>query len=87
MTTDIKNHLNRRLFLKGATAMMGASAAVPAFGQEGTTEMETPAQQGTIRNNISSFRFLDWQDYFADTMCHIKIKSENATSTAKATAQ
>jgi lipoprotein-anchoring transpeptidase ErfK/SrfK len=29
--------------------------------------METPAQQGTIRNNISSFRFLDWQDYFANT--------------------
>ena len=26
-----------------------------------------PAAQGTIRNNISSFRMLDWQDYFANT--------------------
>ncbi len=67
MTTDIKKSVDRRLFLKGATAAMGALAGVPAFAQEGTTEMEAPPQQGTIRNNISSFRLLDWQSYFANT--------------------
>lgn len=56
--------LNRRLFLAGAAATLGAGAAV---AQEGTTEMEAPAVQGTIRNNTSSFRMLDWQDYFAST--------------------
>ncbi len=67
MTTDIEKSVDRRLFLKGATAAMGALAGVPAFAQEGTTEMEAPPQQGTIRNNISSFRLLDWQSYFANT--------------------
>lgn len=57
--------LNRRLFLAGSAAgLLGAS---PALAQDGTTEMEAPAVKGTVRNNISSFRMLDWQDYFADT--------------------
>lgn len=67
MTRENRSDLGRRRFLTGATAVLGALSAAPAFGQAGTTEMETPAQQGTIRNNISSFRFLDWQDYFANT--------------------
>lgn len=67
MTIDRSRDLNRRLFLRGATAALGAAAGLPALAQDGTTEMETPAQKGTIRNNISSFRILDWQDYFADT--------------------
>lgn len=67
MTTEIKKGLDRRRFLTGATAVLGAMTAAPAFGQAGTTEMEAPAQQGTIRNNFSSFRILDWQDYFANT--------------------
>jgi L,D-transpeptidase ErfK/SrfK len=54
----------RRAILGGAAALMGA-AALPAFAQEGSTEADAPA--GPIRNNISSFRMLKWQDYFADT--------------------
>jgi L,D-transpeptidase ErfK/SrfK len=67
MTSEIKTSVNRRRFIAGAAATLGASAALPAFGQEGTTEIETPAAEGTIRNNISSFRILDWQDYFSST--------------------
>lgn len=64
--TKINRAVNRRLFMAGAAAL-GAGAAVPAFAQDGTTEMEAPATKGTIRNNTSSFRMLDWQDYFAST--------------------
>lgn len=67
MTSEIGSDLDRRRFLTGATAVLGAMTAAPALGQAGSTEMETPAQQGTIRNNFSSFRILDWQDYFANT--------------------
>ncbi len=67
MFTDAKAGLSRRLFMSGAAVSLGSAMAAPAFGQEGTTEMEAPAAQGTIRNNISSFRMLDWQDYFANT--------------------
>ena len=56
--------VTRRLFLAGAAATLGTGAAI---AQEGTTEMEAPAVQGTIRNNTSSFRMLDWQDHFAST--------------------
>ncbi len=49
---------NRRVLMAGAAALLG-SAAVPAFGQ--TADASGP------RNNISSFRMLDWQDHFADT--------------------
>ena len=57
--------LNRRALLGGAAAMLGV-AAVPALAQDGTTEM-APAASATIRNNISSFRMLDWRGYFSDT--------------------
>jgi L,D-transpeptidase ErfK/SrfK len=65
MTSDTTKDVNRRLFIAGAAAVF--SSALPAMAQEGTTEMETPAVKGTIRNNTSSFRILDWQDYFAST--------------------
>jgi L,D-transpeptidase ErfK/SrfK len=57
--------LNRRALLGGAAAMLGA-AAVPAYAQDNSTEM-APAASATIRNNISSFRMLDWRGYFSDT--------------------
>jgi lipoprotein-anchoring transpeptidase ErfK/SrfK len=40
-------------------------AALPAFAQDGTTEFLQPAT--SVRNNISSFRMLQWQDYFENT--------------------
>ncbi|MBZ4689544.1 L,D-transpeptidase [Cereibacter changlensis] len=65
MSADHSNKLNRRTLLGVAAAGLG-SLALPAFAQDGTTEMETPAT-GTVRNNISSFRMLDWQPYFDNT--------------------
>lgn len=66
MTADnINSRPSRRVFL-GAAAMTLGAAALPAVAQDGTTEFEAPASS-PIRNNISSFRMLDWQDYFADT--------------------
>lgn len=62
MTFD-KSRLNRRMFVAGAAGLVSATA-LPAFGQDGTTEI--PAEGG-VRNNISSFRMLDWRNYFDNT--------------------
>jgi L,D-transpeptidase ErfK/SrfK len=56
--------MRRRAVLGGAAALMGA-AALPALAQQGSTEADAPS--GVIRNNISSFRMLRWQDHFANT--------------------
>ena len=60
--------LGRRLFLGAAVAGFGA-AALPARAAEfsNSTEFETPTTETNTRANISSFRLLDWQDYFANT--------------------
>lgn len=57
--------LNRRLFVTGAAALAGA-AALPASAMEGSTEM-LPGASSSVRQNASSFRMLDWQDYFDNT--------------------
>jgi lipoprotein-anchoring transpeptidase ErfK/SrfK len=64
MSADHDFRPNRRAILGGAAALIGA-AGVPALAQDGTTEMEAPASG--VRNNISSFRMLDWRPYFSDT--------------------
>jgi L,D-transpeptidase ErfK/SrfK len=56
--------LDRRAVLGGAVGLAGL-AALPAMAQDGTTEFAAPAT--SVRNNISSFRILQWQDYFAST--------------------
>lgn len=67
MPPESRKSLNRRLFMGGAAALTTA-AALPAFAQatDSSTEM-MPAAGGAVRNNISSFRMLDWQDYFDNT--------------------
>jgi L,D-transpeptidase ErfK/SrfK len=67
MTEARSKTLNRRLFVAGAGLAMGA-AALPAHAQsmEGSTEMETGASS-SVRHNASSFRMLNWQDYFENT--------------------
>ena len=67
MPPESRKSLNRRLFMGGAAALTTAAAALPAFAQatDGSTEM-TPAAGGAVRNNVSSFRMLDWQDYFEE---------------------
>ena len=55
--------LNRRLFLTGSLA----SAAVPAFAQDGAETVEYRDTIGRVRRNASSFRALDWEPYFSNT--------------------
>jgi len=59
-----KDTVNRRAVLGGAVGVAGL-AALPAFAQDGSTEFAEPAT--SVRNNISSFRMLQWQDYFDNT--------------------
>lgn len=66
--SDESKKLGRRLFLSAAAAGVGA-AVLPAKAEDfaNSTEFETPTTEATPRANISSFRLLDWQDYFANT--------------------
>lgn len=65
MTKATYNALNRRLFLGGVATAITAAAA-PVLAQDNTTEPD-PVANRPIRNNISSFRMLDWQPYFTNT--------------------
>lgn len=65
MNADRTKYLNRRALMGAAAATLGMSA-VPGFAQDNSTEMEPP-NTGPVRNNISSFRMLDWRPYFSDT--------------------
>lgn len=58
--------LTRRAVLGGAAVAFGAAAAGPLLAQDGSTEMMPPASS-SVRNNISSFRMLDWRGYFDNT--------------------
>ena len=58
------DRVNRRAVLGAAVGVAGM-AALPAFAQDGSTEFTEPAT--SVRNNISSFRMLQWQDYFDNT--------------------
>ena len=68
MSDESKTKLGRRLFLSAAAAGLGA-AALPARAADfaNSTEFETPTTETNTRANISSFRLLNWQDYFANT--------------------
>jgi L,D-transpeptidase ErfK/SrfK len=64
MGDDSFDKPNRRALIAGAAAVLG-TAASPVFAQvqDGTTVFEP---QKDVRNNISSFRMLDWQPYFTN---------------------
>jgi lipoprotein-anchoring transpeptidase ErfK/SrfK len=57
--------ISRRALLGGAVGVAGL-AAMPAFALEDSTEFQAPASS-SVRNNVSSFRMLQWQDYFDNT--------------------
>jgi L,D-transpeptidase ErfK/SrfK len=57
--------VSRRTVLGGVVGAAGL-AALPALAQDATTEFTQPVS-ATVRNNISSFRMLQWQDYFETT--------------------
>lgn len=65
MTDDIIGRMGRRKFLlaSGAAVLGGQAVAQDAFEGEETTEVEEDVTPAT-RNNISSFRMLEWQPYF-----------------------
>lgn len=65
MTHKTSQKVGRRAFI-GGTALAVAGLAAPALAMQGSTEADT-ALGGPVRSNISSFRMLDWQDYFANT--------------------
>ena len=62
MTADNTSRWGRRAFLAGGAASAVILPTARAFAQEGSTEFEPP-----VRNNFSSFRMLDWRDYFENT--------------------
>ena len=64
MGKDNKTIFDRRTLLGGAAVVLG-SAALPSFAQVAGPDAD--ASNGPIRNNISSFRMLDWRPYFTDT--------------------
>jgi L,D-transpeptidase ErfK/SrfK len=66
MTDQTHKNPNRRALIAGAAAVLGAAATLPARAQvqDGTTVYEAPKD---VRNNISSFRMLDWRAYFTNT--------------------
>ena len=61
MKVTDKKMLNRRLFLGSGAAAIGGLAS-PARAQVASPEIDEAPQ--TVRRNVSSFRSLDWQDYF-----------------------
>jgi len=63
MTADHTKSIHRRALLGAAAAGVGL-AALPAFALDNSTEFEN---NSAVRNNISSFRMLDWRPYFSDT--------------------
>ena len=64
--SDARNPAINRRALLGGVAAAAALSALPARAMTGSTEYETGAS-GAVRNNISSFRMLDWRSYFSDT--------------------
>ncbi len=65
MSNDMDNKMNRRLFLRSSAATMGVLAS-PALAQStGEAQIEEEIS-GETRRNISSFRSLEWQPYFAN---------------------
>ena len=68
MSDENTPKFGRRLFLGAAVTGFGA-AAIPARAADfaNSTEFETPTTETNPRANISSFRLLNWQDYFTNT--------------------
>ncbi len=65
MPMKFSNKLNRRHFLAGSAAMIGAPALAQDVDGAGTVEIERDVTEA-VRRNISSFRALDWQPYFSN---------------------
>ena len=62
MSQSKSRMMGRRGFLAGTAAALAA----PALAQTGTTELEHDLSRSAVRHNISSFRTLSWEPYFAN---------------------
>ena len=67
MTVDRKTTLARRGILGLGASVLASAALGQNVFPSNTTEMEPQKSPGSARNNISSFRMLNWQNYFPDT--------------------
>ncbi|WP_371224782.1 L,D-transpeptidase [Roseovarius sp. 2305UL8-3] len=65
MSGEDKMGFNRRAFLAGTAAAIGAPAFAQDIDGDGTVQFEREIDT-TIRRNISSFRALDWRPYFSN---------------------
>lgn len=66
MVKLVKSGFDRRAFLAGGAAFLGAGRAMAQdVNSAATIEMENDITQG-VRRNISSFRSMDWRPYFSD---------------------
>jgi L,D-transpeptidase ErfK/SrfK len=59
-------HLISRRGLLGGVAAGAGLVAMPALAMDGSTEFG-PGASSSVRNNVSSFRMLDWRGYFDNT--------------------
>jgi len=65
MSVD-KNHISRRsMVLAAGMAAIASPSLAQALFRGSTTEMDPT--RDAARNNISSFRMLNWQNYFSNT--------------------
>lgn len=64
MSSFCRDGISRRVVLGGMVSALASPALTQTLA--GTTEFETPIEQGAARN-ISSFRALDWRPYFTAT--------------------
>lgn len=65
MSADRAGAPSRRAFLAAGAGLV-AGLATPALALEGSTEADAKLS-GSVKSNISSFRALEWQPYFANT--------------------
>ncbi|MCZ7674874.1 MAG: L,D-transpeptidase [Roseovarius sp.] len=65
MTKANSHGWNRRAFLAGTAAAIGAPALAQNMDSATTIEMEQDVSE-SVRHNISSFRALHWQPYFSN---------------------
>ena len=65
MASETRDNWNRRAFLAGTAALIGAPALAQSVDGEGTVEIERDVTE-TVRHNISSFRTLSWEPYFSN---------------------
>jgi L,D-transpeptidase ErfK/SrfK len=66
MTHNAKPGFNRRSFLTTTAAALGSTLAAPALAQQMQNSTQIESDLSEVQRNISSFRSLDWQPYFAN---------------------